>query len=310
MRALITGGSGFVGLHLVQFLRKCTSHIAVLASSEPAERRHEVEYFVADIRDEERVCSVVKETKPDQIFHLAAISNINVARKFPRLTFEVNVLGTYNVLRAATEVDYPIALLNVSTSQVYARSLDRLSEASPIAPENPYAASKAMAELLVYQCRERPARIVTARPFNHTGRGQLPEYVLSSMAKQFAEIELGLRAPRLCLGNLAVQRDFLDVRDVVRAYCALVESGRSGEIYNVCSGKAVLLSDVVKMFRSVSGAEVVVEVDAEKVRSNETLIVSGTPEKIRAETGWTCGIPLEETIADMLDYWRSQCHKC
>ena len=148
----------------------------------------------------------------------------------------------------------PPRILNVSTSQVYACSSRPLREDSLIRPDNPYAASKAMAELLMvaYQ-RNEAGGIVTARAFNHTGPGQPPSFVLPSIAKQFAEIEAGLQPPKLTVGNIEVERDFTDIRDVVRAYCMLLDRGRTGEIYNVCSGSAVRLADIIQMFQSISG---------------------------------------------------------
>jgi len=165
-----------------------------------------------------------------------------------------------------------------------------------------------MAELLAAQYRDRDnGGIVTVRPFNHTGRGQQPSFVLPSIAKQFAEIELGLRPPKLSLGNISVGRDFTDVRDVVRAYCFILEQGRTSEVYNVCSGDAVLLSDIIRMFETVSGISVSIEIDHDKVRPAEVARVYGDPGKLQAETGWRRQISLQETVEDMLNYWRSEC---
>jgi GDP-4-dehydro-6-deoxy-D-mannose reductase len=306
VRALITGGTGFVGSHLIALLKSHASHIAVLSRKLPAALDREVEYFQADIRDEERLRSLVAKADPDEIYHLAAISSPEIAWRNPRLTYEVNVLGTHNVLQAALLLDAPPVVLNVSTSQVYAPSSDALREQSAVRPDNPYAVSKAMAELLVHLYREGPA-VITARAFNHTGKGQPPNFVLPSIAKQFAEVELGLRPPELQLGNLAVERDFTDVRDVVRAYRTLLVRGRKNDVYNVCSGSAVLLAEIVAMFQSQSGIRVTAEVAADKVRGDEPARICGDSSKIQCETGWMPEIPLEKTIEDLLAYWRSQC---
>ncbi len=175
-----------------------------------------------------------------------------------------------------------------------------LTEESRVAPDNPYAASKAMAELLTVQYRRiTDGGIVTARPFNHTGPGQTTNFVLPAIAKQFAEIELGVRPPRLEMGNVGVQRDFTHVRDVVRAYRILLERGRVGEAYNVCSGKPVDLAEVIKVFEDVTGLKVTIETQSSKVRPNETKRVCGNPKKIRDETGWSAQIPLRKTIEDL-----------
>jgi len=261
-----------------------------------------------EIRDAERVRSLVREVNPDQIYHLAGITMVDLSWANPRLTYEVNVFGAQNVFDAAMSLPVQPRILNVSTSQVYAPACGLLTEDSPVGPENPYAASKAMAELLVFQYRDRaPGGIITTRSFNHTGRGQAPTFVLPSIAKQFAEIELGLRPPRLNLGNITVRRDFTDVRDVVRAYSMLLENGRTSEVYNVCSGNAVLLSDIIKMFQAVSGIDITIEVDPDKIRRREVAEMYGDPGKLQAATGWQRQIPLEKTVEDMLEYWRAQC---
>lgn len=306
-RILITGGTGFVGAHLIQFLKSSTSHIAVLASGGNSRPRPDVNYYEVDIRDRSAVRSVVHEVKPNQIYHLAGISSVDDSWSNPRLTYEVNVFGADNLFDAAMSLPSPPTILNVSTSQVYAPCSRALSEDSQVQPNNPYAASKAMAELLVVGYQKFTAGgIVTARAFNHTGPGQPPNFVLPSIAKQFAEIELGLRPPRLAVGNIEVKRDFTDIRDVVRAYCMLLDKGKPGEIYNVCSGSAIRLADIIQMFESVTGTKITIETDAARVRCNDVLQICGDPKKIREATGWYPQISLPKTIAGLLDYWRSQ----
>lgn len=308
MRVLVTGGTGFVGVHLVRFLKSRGSQISVLASGRRASREPGVQYHEVEIRDAERVGSLVREVSPQQIYHLAGITAVDVSWADPRLTYEVNVFGAQNLFDAAMNLAEPPRILNVSTSQVYAPAYGILTEESLLRPDNPYAASKAMAELLVFQYRDcPPAGIVTARSFNHTGCGQPPNFVLPSIAKQFAEIESGLRPPRLNVGNIAVKRDFTDVRDVVRAYCMLLENGRTGEAYNVCSGTAVSISYIIEMFQAMSGIEVTIEISADKVRPREVAEIYGDSGKLQADTGWRSQIPLERTVQDMLNYWRSQC---
>ncbi len=198
-------------------------------------------------------------------------------------------------------------ILNVSTSQVYASSDTILTENSPISPDNPYAASKAMAELLRVQYRKcSGGGIVTARAFNHTGPGQTPSFVLPSIAKQFAEIKAGLRPPRLAVGNIEVKRDFTDVRDVVAAYFAVLEEGRSNEVYNVCSGSARRLADVISKFEALSGIAIQIDSDPGRLRPNEVAQILGDATKIRRETGWSPQTPFEKTLRDLLDYWRGK----
>jgi GDP-4-dehydro-6-deoxy-D-mannose reductase len=306
-RILITGGTGFVGTHLVPFLQSVGSHIAVLASGGESEPQPGVSYYEVDIREQDAVRSVVQEVKPDRIYHLAGISSVDESWSKPRLTFEVNVLGAYNLFDAAMSLPFPPKILNISTSQVYAPSASPLTEDSRIQPNNPYAASKAMAELLVVEYRRRKAGgIITTRSFNHTGPGQPPNFVLPSIAKQFVEVEMGLRPPVLNVGNIEVQRDFTDIRDVIRAYSILLEKGKPGEVYNVCSGSAVRLADIIRMFESAVGRKVTLATEESRVRSNDVLVICGDPKKIREATGWQPKISLPKTIAVLLDYWRSQ----
>jgi GDP-4-dehydro-6-deoxy-D-mannose reductase len=176
-----------------------------------------------------------------------------------------------------------------------------------VSPDNPYAASKAMAELLRVQYRKcTTGGVITARSFNHTGPGQTTNFVLPSIAKQFAEIEAGLHAPSLLVGNVDVKRDFTDVRDVVLAYFALLNKGRIDEVYNVCSGSAVRLFDIIETFRTISGIPVEINTDTERLRSNDVSQIFGDPTKIRNETGWSPQIPLEKTIGDLMNYWREK----
>lgn len=309
-RFLITGGTGFVGAHLVQLLKSnaSASKIAVMASggSGPrTEAQSGVEHYDVDIRSAEDVRSVVQNVSPTHICHLAGISAIDASWNSPRLTFEVNVVGAYNLFEAAMSLASPPRILNVSTSQVYARAEGVLTEKSPVSPGSPYAASKAMVELLVVQYRKYSAGgILTARSFNHTGPGQSPNFVLPSIAKQFAEMEDGLRPRKLTVGNIDVKRDFTDVRDVVLAYVALLNRGRIGEAYNVCSGSAVRLADLIREFEAASGIAVEIETDTARLRPNEVSEILGDSTKIRAETGWSPQIPLKKTIQDLLDYWR------
>lgn len=304
-RILITGGTGFVGTHLVQFLKSNTSHIAVLASGGKSKPQPGVNYYEVDIRDRDAVRSVVQEVKPDHIYHLAGISSVDDSWSSPRLTYEVNVFGAYNLFDAAMSLPRPPRILNISTSQVYAPCSSPLSEDSRIQPNNPYAASKAMAELLVVEYQKyREGGIITTRSFNHTGPGQPPNFVLPSIAKQFVEIELGLRPPSLRVGNIEVKRDFTDIRDVIRAYCMLLEKGTPGEIYNVCSGSAIRLADIIRIFESAAGRKITIETEEARVRHNDVPQICGDPKKIRETTGWHPQISLPRTIADLLDYWR------
>ncbi len=212
-----------------------------------------------------------------------------------------------DVIEAAMRLPSPPRILNVSTSQVYACSDTALTETSPLDPDSPYAATKAMAEMLTVQYKRcTSGGIITARAFNHTGPGQSPNFVLPSFAKQLAEMEAGLIPPVLKVGNIEVKRDFTDVRDVVAAYHELLNKTKTAEIYNVCSGRAVLLADVLRELQQDCSVTVKVEVDSSRLRPNETAIMLGDRGKIQRVTGWKPRIPLESTLKDLLVYWRTR----
>ncbi len=306
-RILITGGTGFVGSHLIRFLRSFDAKLIVVSSGDATFQEPGVDYCKADIRNSDDIRAVVRAANPSQIYHLAGISSVAASWNNPRLAFDVNVIGSYNVFEAAMRLPSPPTILNVSTSQVYARSDAALTETSPLDPDNPYAATKAMAELLVVQYRKPTSGgIITARAFNHTGTGQLPSFVLPSFAKQLAEMEAGLSSPVLKVGNINVKRDFTDVRDVVVAYCELLDKGKVGEIYNVCSGHSVLLADLVRELQKNCRVTVKIEVDPARLRSSEVPQMVGDPGKIRRVTGWNPQVSLESTLKDLLDYWRTR----
>jgi GDP-4-dehydro-6-deoxy-D-mannose reductase len=306
-RILITGGTGFVGGQLIRFLKPFDLKLVVVSSSDVTIREPGIDYCKADIRDADDVGAILREANPDQIYHLAGVSSVADSWNNPRLAFDVNVVGSYNVFEAAMRLPSPPRILNVSTSQVYARSDAALTETSLLSPDNPYAATKAMAELLAVQYKKsQGGGIITARAFNHTGPAQLPTFVMPSIAKQLAEVEAGLRPPVLKVGDLNVKRDFTDVRDVVVAYSELLDKGKVGEIYNVCSGRAVLLADLVRELQKNCSITVKIEVDPDRVRPNEVPQMLGDPSKSQRATGWSAKIPLENTLQALLAYWRTK----
>lgn len=306
-RILITGGTGFVGSYLVPFLKFRGAELTVLSTSSAIIQEVGVEYFKADIRHSDDVGAVVRAVNPEQIYHLAGVTSVAESWNNPRLAFDVNVAGTLNLFESAMRLPSPPRILNVSTAQVYAQSYDALEETAPLGPDNPYAATKAMAELLAVQYRQSTSGgIITARAFNHTGPGQLPSFALPSFAKQLAEMEAGIIPPVLRVGNINVKRDFSDVRDVVAAYYQLLDTAENGEIYNVCSGRAVLLADILKELQTHCRVIVKLEVDPTRLRPNEVPQMFGDATKIQRETGWRPEVPLETTLRELLTYWRGK----
>jgi GDP-4-dehydro-6-deoxy-D-mannose reductase len=305
-RALVTGGTGFVGKHLVRLLQASGTQVGVLVSYESELRDLAVDSYIADVRNADDVQHAISEFKPSFIYHLAAISSVELSWKYPRLTYEVNVFGTLNVLEAAMRLSSQPRILNVSTAQVYAPNDAALTENSPVRPANPYAISKAMAELAAFQFSRTKAEIIIARGFNHAGAGQSPDFVMSSIAKQFAEIEAGEREPKLELGNIHVKRDFTDVRDVVKAYFLLVKQGQPNEIYNVCSGRSWSIAEIIERFQAISKVKPELAIRREKLRATDIDNMRGDPAKIHAATGWKPEISFKTTVLDLLNYWRGR----
>jgi len=300
-RALITGGTGFVGRHLVSFLQAQRHSVSVLSRSSLSSASG-AQFYQLDLGDAARVQSLLHEIRPDWIFHLAGISTMDAAAANPALTYEVNVGGARNLFAAAASAVPSAQVLNVSTSQVYAPSRDALTEQSVTEPVGPYATSKAMAEAIAAQYDS----VITVRPFNHAGPGQSENFVLSSIAKQFVDIETGRKSPALTLGNVHVRRDFTDVRDVVRAYWLLLSKNVGSGPYNVCSGSATSIAEIIEKFQQITGISVAIESSPARTRSGETEQIKGDPDKIFRATGWRAEIEMETTLHDLLEFWRAR----
>jgi GDP-4-dehydro-6-deoxy-D-mannose reductase len=262
-----------------------------------------------DITDGPALQAAVADAAPDAIYHLAAISNVGESWQAPERTFEVNAIGTLHLLEAARQQSSAPTVLLGCSSEVYGRvGPDELplTEDAPLRPVSPYAASKVAAEFLGLQAfLAHDLPVIRVRAFNHIGPGQAPSFVVSSLARQI--VQAALRGSgQLSVGNLSPQRDFTDVRDVVRAYRLLVERGVAGEVYNVCSGEAVAIEDVAHRLLTLAGVELALEVDPERVRSVEMPVLRGDPSRVIAATGWRREHSLDETLSDVLAAWRTE----
>jgi GDP-4-dehydro-6-deoxy-D-mannose reductase len=259
----------------------------------------------ADVRNYAGLLQILKDTRPDHVYHLAAISNVVTSFQGPRLTYDVNVGGTLNLFEALRELDIRPRIVHVSTAHVY-RSIQTeagLDENSPVRLLTPYATSKFMCEALATQYVEAyDFQTMNVRPFNHVGPGQPTGFVCSDFARQIAAIRLGQAEPVLHVGNLAPVRDFTDVRDTVEAYWTIANLGVPGETYNVSSGNPLSMQQIVSMLCDLGGVQVRIEVDQEKFRPIETLRLFGDSSKIRA-LGWKPRIEFQRTLKDILDYW-------
>ena len=297
MRSLITGGRGFVGTWLAEHLRERGDEVVA------------IDYEV-DVTDPVALLNAVTAAAPDAIYHLAALTHVGESWKEPLRVLQVNVLGTAALLAAARECGTDPRVLVVSSAEVYGAvtdpSLMPLDEDAPTAPLTPYAASKLAAEALVGQAfRGHGQEVIVVRPFNHIGPGQTPNFAVPALAKRIVDADRRGDAT-IPVGNLAARRDFTDVRDVVHAYRMLIESGTPGAVYNVCSGQDVAIEEIATRLLQLAGTTLAFETDPALTRPVEVPVLRGDPTRLQVATGWKPERSLDETLGDVLAYWRER----
>jgi GDP-4-dehydro-6-deoxy-D-mannose reductase len=303
-RVLVTGADGFVGGHLHAELVETGLEVISGVSVESVAMPNSLPF---DLRDPLSVEGMVSQAAPfDWVVHLAAITFVPDSERSPGAVMDVNLLGTVRLLDAVRKHAPRARVLFVGSSEAYGPPLSLpVAESHALNPANPYAISKAAADQYCgYASMAFGLNIVRTRSFNHSGPGQSSEFVLSSFARQVAEIEAGRREPVLRAGNLDVARDFLHVYDVVRAYRALLEKGRAGEAYNVCSGRSVPLREVLDSLFATSKLEIDVQTDPGRLRKRDNAEVRGSRDKITADTGWEPRLSLDDLLHDLIEYWR------
>lgn len=313
MRVLITGVSGFVGGHMVDLLRAEAPQAEIVGlDSRPGNRARAlgIEIVKADLQDPVSVRQALEQVRPDRLVHLAAQSSPQRSWEDPAGTLKTNLLGLLHLLEAARTLSLEPRLLVVGSAEEYGLVQPHempLREEAPLRPASPYAVSKVAQGFLALQyALSLGLPIVRTRTFHHTGPRRGEQFAESSFARQLAEIEAGRRPPWVEVGNLDAVRDFTDVRDVVRAYWALLDRGAPGEVYNVCSGRGVKMTDLLEELVALSGLEVEIRVDPSRLRPLDVPVVVGDPSRLRAATGWHASIPLSRTLRDLLDHWRER----
>ena len=306
--ALIIGAAGFVGGYLAEELKASGRRVFVT-------RLHGEHYngacdsaFYLDVTDADSVRSVLESTLPDEIYHLAAQSSVAVSWKKPALTVDVNIRGAVNLLEGVREVVPDAVVMLIGSAEEYGAVKPEecpVSEGHAVRPKNIYAMTKAaqnMTGRLYSDAYGMKIRMV--RAFNHFGPGQAPQFVISDFCRQVAEIEAGRKQPILKVGNLEARRDFTDVRDIVRAYRMIAESGCDGETYNVGSGTAISIREMLETILSLSEAMIAVEQDPERMRPSDVPIHCADISMIVRDIGWKPRIAREDTVRATLDYWR------
>lgn len=308
--ALIIGVAGFVGSYLADHLMK--TKWSVCATKMPQETLEipGADTVDLDILAPGEIESLLDRVRPDAIFHLAAQSSVAVSWKNPGLTVDVNIKGTLNVLDAVRASGQTPKILLIGSSEEYGPVRPEqipVTEDIPPHPANLYAVTKSAQNQIGRLYAEAYGMdIVSTRSFNHIGPNQTPTFVVPDFCRQVAEIEAGQRAPVMRVGNLAAKRDFTDVRDVVRAYVLLAESGESGQTYNVGSGRAVAVRGILDEILACSECKITVETDPARFRPVDVPVIEADITKLREATGWQPEIPLRQTIEETLNYWRSR----
>jgi GDP-4-dehydro-6-deoxy-D-mannose reductase len=312
MRALITGINGFVGGHLAEHLLSSGRWEIAGIARQPALALEtltgRVTYIAADLSDREQTLGALARIRPDVIFHLAGQSNVPHAFADPHTTVQMNIGAQLNLFLSVLQLRIDPLIIVASSNEIYGlvRPEDLpVNEQTPLRPVNPYAVSKAAQDLFAYQYHiSHRMRTIRLRPFNHIGPRQTEAFVVPAFAAQIARIEAGLQPPVLRVGNLAAERDFSDVRDIVRAYELAALHGEVGAAYNVGSGQAVGVQRILDILLTFSTHDIQIEPDPSRMRPSDVPRVVCDASRFHADTGWTPRIPLEQTLFDTLEYWR------
>ncbi len=314
-RALITGITGFAGSHLAELLLK--NDIAVYGTARPRSKTDNIDDFKdkilledADILDSHSLYSIMVKIKPDYVFHLAAQSFVQSSWGSPANTMEINIVGSVHLFESIRRAEIDPVIQIACSSEEYGLVYENevpVKEENPLRPQSPYAVSKVAMDYLGYQYNQSYGmKIIRTRGFNHTGPRRGEVFVTSNFARQIAEIEKGKRKPVIEVGNLDAKRDWTDVRDMVRGYLLSVEKGEPGEVYNICSGEAWKISKMLDLLLNESKVKVEIKQVPERMRPSDVPILLGDYSKFNKQTGWKPEIPFEQTLKDLLSYWRER----
>jgi GDP-4-dehydro-6-deoxy-D-mannose reductase len=328
LRVLVTGAGGFVGRHLIASLDEvlppgseivagsatgtdATRKDGALGIKGSAPARIPLRVVEMDITDAKQVSGVIKAERPTHIVHLAAVAAVTAATRDPRLSWNVNLNGTLNIALAVADECPECGIVFSGSSEVYGLSFKDgvpLDESAALQPVNPYASSKAAADLMLGQMALQGLKVARLRPFNHTGPGQTEHFAIPSFAAQIARIERGLQEPVIRVGSLDSLRDFLDVQDVVDAYVStvfLADELPAGCVMNLASGKPRRIGDMLDTMLAMSDVRIEVTPDPTRFRPSDTPLVVGDSSRARALLNWRPKREMDYTLASVLDYWRA-----
>jgi GDP-4-dehydro-6-deoxy-D-mannose reductase len=317
MRVLITGITGFAGSHLAEHILNRHPDTEVFGLVRWRSRMENIVHiqeklrlFEADMKEMGSLKKALKEIRPDWVFHLAAQSFVPTSWKCPAETFAINAIGQINLFEAILSLSLSPRIHVAGSSEEYGQvNSDEIPmyETNPLRPLSPYAVSKVAQDLLAWQYfKSYGLDTVRTRGFNHTGPRRGEVFICSNFAKQIAEIEKKKKEPVISVGNLEAKRDFSDVRDIAIAYWLSLEKGKSGEVYNIGTGKTYTMEEVLDILLSMTEVQVTVQVDPERLRPSDVPVLLSDSSKFRKVTGWEPKIPFRQSLQDLLDYWRER----
>jgi len=313
---LVTGAAGFAGSHLLDLLTNGDTEVfrrsrggEIFAWHRPGPKsppeRQGVTWQAVDVVDAGAVDRAIAEIRPIAVYHCAGAAHVGKSWEKTTSTFEINVRGTHNLLEGLRKARVRAKVMIPSSSLVYKSSADVLGEDHPLVPESPYALSKLAQEMVGLRARADGLHVTIARAFNHVGPRQDPFFAAAGFARRIADIEAGKWKPEIAVGNLDARRDIHDVRDTVRAYRLILEHGVDGRAYNVCSGRAISIRALLDKMLALARVPISVRVDPSRYRPNDVPLLLGDPTRLTSELGWLPEIDLDQTLKDLLAYWRN-----
>jgi GDP-4-dehydro-6-deoxy-D-mannose reductase len=303
---LVTGAAGFAGGHLIELVEREAA--AVVAWRRPGGRMPQqaqrVRWQAVDLLDPAAVQRAIDEIQPAAVYHCAGAAHVGRSWNATESTFAVNVRGTHHLLQALGQANLTTRVMIPSSAMVYRPDSEPLTEEHPLVPSSPYGLSKLAQEMLGTRASNGRMSVTIGRAFNHVGPRQDPSFAASGFARQIAEIEAGRREPEVVVGNLDARRDTMDVRDTVRAYRAILDRGEPGRPYNISTGQAIAIGEILEMLCTRARVAIRIRVDPDRFRPNDVTLIVGDSSRLQRELGWAPAIPLSQTLDDLLEHWR------